>query len=393
NDVLTGGAGTDVFNLQNGGNDIVHGGGGNDTFNMAAAFTAADQIDGGAGTDVVWLDGDYSQGVTFLATTMVNVETINLAGGHSYNLTTNAATVAAGQTLKIDGSALGASDMLTFNGAAETTYGSFTIIDGAGNDVLTGGAWRDTFNMENGGNDIVHGGAQNDSINMYGTLTAADQIDGGGGDNSVSLDGDYSGGLVLGASTITNVDYLRFAPGFSYNLTANDATVAHNKFMSVDGSALGVSDSLAFDGSAETDTSSSYVFRSGLGADHFTGGAGWDHFIYSSASESTSAHYDTITGFTCGVDRVDSDRGVHAIDPALTTGALNTASFDSDLTAAVNGHLLSHDAELFTPDSGTLSGETFLIIDQNGVAGYQSGADLVIHMSDMTGTLTTRDIY
>jgi len=36
---------------------------------------------------------------------------------------------------------------------------------------------------------------------------------------------------------------------------------------------------------------------------------------------------------------------------------------------------------LFTPSSGGYHGDTFLIIDENGVAGYQAGQDLVIELS------------
>ena len=86
-DVLTGGAvsdtivaggGNDTINLQQGGNDTVSGGGAADTFQFGATLTAADAIDGGTGSDNVQLKGDYSAGVTFAATTMVNVEKIIL---------------------------------------------------------------------------------------------------------------------------------------------------------------------------------------------------------------------------------------------------------------------------------------------------------------------------
>ena len=63
--------------------------------------------------------------------------------------------------------------------------------------------------------------------------------------------------------------------------------------------------------------------------------------------------------------------------PAFTAAA----SFDQDLAAAVNaGHLAGHQAVLFTPAAGGLAGETFLVVDVNGVAGYQAGADLVIDL-------------
>ena len=55
--------------------------------------------------------------------------------------------------------------------------------------------------------------------------------------------------------------------------------------------------------------------------------------------------------------------------------------FNSDLSHAADAaHLGKHHAVLFTPDSGDLSGTTFLVIDTNGVAGYQAGADLVIQL-------------
>jgi hypothetical protein len=45
---------------------------------------------------------------------------------------------------------------------------------------------------------------------------------------------------------------------------------------------------------------------------------------------------------------------------------------------------------LFTATTGTLAGQTFLVIDENGTAGYQAGADLVIDVTvAFTGTLTT----
>ena len=70
-------------------------------------------------------------------------------------------------------------------------------------------------------------------------------------------------------------------------------------------------------------------------------------------------------------------------------GNLSTASFDSDLTTALTGYLGAHRAIRFTPNGGTLSGQTFLVVDLNGTAGYQSGVDLVIHLAGRTSTLAT----
>lgn len=46
---------------------------------------------------------------------------------------------------------------------------------------------------------------------------------------------------------------------------------------------------------------------------------------------------------------------------------------------------------LFTADSGTLSGHTFMIVDVNGTAGYQAGADLVVDITGYSGTPTVSD--
>ena len=150
-----------------------------------------------ARADTLTLNGDYSAGVTLAANTMVNVETISFTAGHNYKLTTNDANVAAGQTLTVDGSALGATDILTFSGAAETD-GNFLLTGGAGNDVLTGGAGNDTFDLSGGGNDIASGGNGNDTFNFGAAFVATnDQVDGGAGTDTLTLNGDYSVGVTL----------------------------------------------------------------------------------------------------------------------------------------------------------------------------------------------------
>ncbi len=105
--------------------------GGNDTFTLAATLTASDSLDGGSGSDTLTLNGDYSAGLTFGAATVVNIELLQLAAGHSYNFTTNDGNVASGATMAVDGSALGAGDVLTFNGTAETGR-LLSIAGGAG---------------------------------------------------------------------------------------------------------------------------------------------------------------------------------------------------------------------------------------------------------------------
>src|SRR6185312_6943677 len=143
NDILQGTVGDDTMHGGIGddqivaltGNDTLFGDSGDDYINMAGNLTGNDKIDGGTGTDRVFLNGDYSAGVAFNPTTMVNVEILNLAAGHSYNLTTADATVAAGQTLTIQAGSLGAGDAAIIDGSNETN-GKFIFTTGAGNDTL-----------------------------------------------------------------------------------------------------------------------------------------------------------------------------------------------------------------------------------------------------------------
>ncbi len=58
----------------------------NDLFLFGATFTADDHVNGGAGNDVIQLNGDYSASVTFTSTTVVNVERMTLAAGYDYSL-------------------------------------------------------------------------------------------------------------------------------------------------------------------------------------------------------------------------------------------------------------------------------------------------------------------
>jgi Ca2+-binding RTX toxin-like protein len=542
-DDITGTTKNDYFDMSQGGDDIVHGGGGRDQIYFGAAFTADDQIDGGITFKkhnveliqaTVELDGDYSSGVVFNATTMVNVATLQLDGHHSYNLTLNEVTVSGDRGFNVDASTLGANDTLIFDASAQnkgwlnltTNAGHFHLkggatdvvfdvganlragnsIDGSGGtdevkisgnyttglllnqallknvgslwlgtgtftlttaDDLVGEGARmyvyDTANSSvyfdgsaetdgsfafggiygtiigsaNGddrfgsivgtmiagtGNDefgscagifklqdsgvvqVVAGTLSNgaDIFHMGGSLTAADQIDGGDGNDEMVVNGDYSAGLVFASTTIRNIETLLLTGGHSYDFTLNDDNVAKNRKFTVDGSHLLASDTLQFNGSAEQDGkliliggdgsdvliggADSNVLTGGRGADTLTGGGlGNDTFIYQASTDSSGIHYDTIQAFTVFRDGFQVPIAVTGVDTAINGGALDDSSakiFNTELAAAVDAaHLAAHHAVVFTPDSGSLTGEIFLIVDQNGVAGYQANEDLVIRMS------------
>jgi hypothetical protein len=125
----------------------------------------------------------------------------------------------------------------------------------------------------------------------------------------------------------------------------------------------------------------------GPGQDTITGNGGGDTFIYKFATESTGKAYDIIAGFHFATDTFALPEAVTAIDPTVTTGVLDSADFNPELSAAIGKvQLRPHQAVLFTPDSGDLAGHTFLVVDANGRAGYQGKEDFVFGLQDSVGS-------
>jgi Ca2+-binding RTX toxin-like protein len=388
------------------GTTIVHGGSSDDIVYVGSHFDSADRYDGAAGTNYMYLTGDYSAGLTLTSAMFKNFAYLKVEPGFSYNLVTSDGSVAADQILDINAGSLGAANSLNFDGSHETD-GRLNFTDGPGNDVLRGGAQLDHLAGWNGGTDKLYGNGGDDRFQMGDKLDALDHIDGGAGNDEVDLGGDYSGGLTFAASTMVNAETLFLNGGTSYKLTMNDGNVAAGQHLSLIGDLLHASDTLIANASAETD--GSYYIGGGegddiliggqggntlygnAGKDKMTAGAGSDTFLYVSASESSGSTHDTITGFDANQDTFDLQTTVGGIDAALTTGVLNGGQFDSNLAVAVDaGHLAAGHAMLFTPDSGNLAGHIFLVVDSNGTAGYQAG-DFVVQLESAThlGSLST----
>lgn len=167
-----------------GGTDTLTGGDQNDAFYFGEAgqFGASDTVVGGAGIDQLGLRGDYT--IVFGATQLVGIENIGMISAldtrfgvlgdtYDYNLTMNNANVLAGQQMTVDAASLRANETLTFNGSAETD-GSFRVFGGAGNDVITGSGGDDIL-VGWAGADSLTGGLGNDVFryNMASDSTAA----------------------------------------------------------------------------------------------------------------------------------------------------------------------------------------------------------------------------
>ncbi|MEA3060543.1 MAG: hypothetical protein QOJ94_324, partial [Sphingomonadales bacterium] len=164
------------------------------------------------------------------------------------------------------------------------------LVGTSGNDVITGTPNGDFFMLQQGGNDIAVGLGGGDAFYFGAALTAADQVNGGGGKDQVAIQGDYSAGLTLGAANLVGVETLsimthtddRFGGGsvnpYSYNITTVEANVAAGQQLIVNAAVLQAGENLTFNGSAETD--GTFFIYAGKGVDTLTGGAGADVFFF-----------------------------------------------------------------------------------------------------------------
>src|ERR1043166_944908 len=224
------------------------GGDGRDIFRFGATYSNTDVVDGGAGfLDRLVLQGDYtgSNSLVLDQANLTGVEPLHLGPGFSYDVTLDDGI----DIVHINGRNLGADQTLTVNYDNAASGHGISITGGAGNDVMTVTGGSNRFNLIMGGNDTVNAGGGDDVFRMGAALTADDRLDGGDGFNLVILRGDYSAGLVLGASTLVDMDRMGLRSG-DFNLTMNDANVAAGQMFTI--AAAGASH-LVFDGSAETD--------------------------------------------------------------------------------------------------------------------------------------------
>ncbi len=323
NDTLTGTSGDDLFKVYQGGNDTVSGLTGSDVFNFAGTLTAADTIDGGGGQDTVQIKGDYSAGLVFSATTMINIETITMAAGFNYSLTTADATVAAGAVLTLNATALGTTNRLVYFGAAET--------DG----LLH-----------------IHGGAGNDIIEMSANMSADDHFDGGDGSDTLLFDGSFN--LTFKSLTIHNIDDIDIEAGAT-TLTFNSGNLLAGQTMEIDAIGVGAGDSQQINAH---NLAGNITFDSGPSTVKVTTGSGDD--LFNMAGNLTRT--DRLDGGT-GNDFVLLD-GEYNI--SMASGTL--ANIDTlKLTAGHTYHLTFGDGiasgAVLTVDANTLASGNSAVLD------------------------------
>ncbi len=198
-------------------------------------------------------------------------------------------------------------------------------------------------------------GSGNDTFILGASLTAADQLNGGPGNDTLVLAGDYNRSVNFGATTLTNMESIRLQPGFDYSLGLNNRTVATGGSLTVDASALGAQDhagvsdfgagkntTLLFLGGAGPDAfaggKGTNIYQGGLGADVLGFGSGTEIFRYGAAADSpllapggiidTNASDFLIVGAN---DRIDlSAFGLNGV-----VNVVKAPHFTSDLSSGV----------------------------------------------------------
>jgi Ca2+-binding RTX toxin-like protein len=322
---ITGEAGNDFLLLQDGGTDTASGRSGNDVVYFGAAYTSADQADGGSGRDAFVLQGNYT--VTLSGTSLTNFESVSLQSGantqygdvannfYDFDITTANDLVPAGVQLIVNAQSLRAGEDFTFDGSAETD-GRFLVYGGHGVDDLTGGAGVDVFFFEG---------------DRWGPN---DKVDGGGGRDAIVISaGSGLTHIEFGADSLTGIESISVNKQFatdptqlpSYEFVLNNGNVAPGRTLIVNASSLAnTSQTISVDGSSVHDGklilfggAGNDVLTAGDGADTLigggladalTGGAGADIFRYDSAADSTAAASDAILDFVSGTDKIDLSR-------------------------------------------------------------------------------------
>ena len=342
--VITDTVDIELFNLSQGGNDSAFGLANGDLFNFGAAFTAADSVDGGAGDDELFLQGDYATvPLVLAATSLVSVERINLIGGFSYDIASNDANVAAGQTLTVEGFTLGPLETIRFDGSAETD-GRFILIGSDGNDELTGGG-RDDRLFGAAGDNILDGGAGNGDTLDYNAAPGAVTVD-----LSANLATENGFG---GQDQLLNVE----------NILGSD-----------------FDDILTGDGATN-------VINGGPGADTMTGGNGNDAYVVDNAGdqavEGSGGGIDIVrssVSFTLGANVESLDLvGIAAIDGTGSDGA-NT------LTGNLNNNVLDGGlgADFLR---GGLGNDTYVVDEAGDVVSELAGQGTDLVQSSISYTL------
>lgn len=335
-DYLVGNGQSSSFDLTKGGNDTVVGALQPSAIYFGTTFTADDHIIGG-GHDSLWLD--HHGALVLDSINVSGISVLRLQGAHNYALEVHDGVFNDASQYQIwvgynDPRWLDNAYTFKFDGSNLSQDSRFWTA--ASSNIVTLGAGDDYFQKVHyeRGNDVIHGGAGDDTIGGHGNIY------GGVGDDTLS-----GGGRLLGQDCNDTLELL----------SAGTA-----------------------DGGAGDDT-----ITPGIGT--VAGGQGNDLFDISYGAAVQDGAYGTVTDFDPAHDTFrffNWHRGpLTGIDPIVTTGKLDDGAafyseLQSDLDASKFGAM---HAVLFRPDSGSLAGQLFLVVDAAGHAGID-GDEYVIHL-------------
>lgn len=363
NDTQNGGAADEVFDFSQGGSDTLNGGGGQDWFKMGGELDPLDRIDGGDGSDTLFV-GDLAAPVTLQADTIRNIEGIQFENTGRVSLAL--AEGNAGHFTYVYAN----TTQVSFDGSAVTSGDFVFSISGSANRLI-GSQNGDTYATPLlDRKSIFDGSGGFDQMWIVSSLTfrAADHsfrsIESIRADFAVDLtfaDGNVAAGETLYYGETTTA-------GVSQRIDGHKETDGHF--------ALGGSDSTdIFIGGHLSDTLMSGggddTLKGGGGADQLYGGTGADWFVFSHVRDSWKGGFDVIH------DLEDTDRiQLNGIDADKTQGGLQHFT----LVEAFDGHAgqltLSYDAG---------NDVTWLLGDVDGDGRAELRIQITGDHSDFTG--------
>ena len=396
-DSITGTSAADTINAGDGANlisggagaDNLIGGTGADTFAATSADITglAETISGGAGTDVLALNGGGAFNLS--SATLDGIELISgSASADSITGTSAADTINAGDGANLISGGAGADNLIGGTGAdtfaatsADITGLAETISGGTGTDVLAlngGGA----FNLSSAtlnSIELISGSASADSItgtsaadainagdgaNLISGGAGADNLIGGtGADTFAATSADITG-LAETISGGTGTDVLALNGGGAFDLSS--ATIDGIELISGSASADSITgtssaDTIAGGGGAD-------VINAGEGANLVSGGAGADNLIGGTGADTFAATSADITGLA---ETISGGAGTDVLT-LNGGGAFNLSSATIDGIELISG---SASADSIT---GTSGADTINAGDGADLISGGAGADRLL---------------
>jgi Ca2+-binding RTX toxin-like protein len=234
-------------------------------------------------------------------------------------------------------------------------------------DSITGGTGTDTLTIDTG-SGVVHSYTFGDGANGHSdiglshfeNLTLTD----------VNADANHQ-------DTITITFDSNFDNGETLTVDASALQGLTTAGLSIDAH-LATHDSFLFIGSANADTliggSGNDTFIGGGGGDTMTGGGGSDTFVFKATTDSQpgAGHFDTITDFTAGSDKIDLSAIAGASHVQGPVGTANTVAANSISWFVDSAH-----------------NQTIVYVDTTATANH---VDMEIHLTGTNINLTGSDI-